>query len=104
MRAIRYGPIGLVATALVGCGGGDSVQPGPEVASLTVTPLQAIVSVGERVTATAVARTTLGEVASVAIDWRTSDPAVAAVTSSGTISAAANGTASITAIAGRVSA
>ena len=102
---MKRGLAGLVAAAVLGCGGPDPVAPPPpEVTSLTVTPLQAIVTGGERVTATAVARTAQGSVAPVTIDWTSSDPLVATVTSSGTIAAVGNGTATITASAGSFSA
>ena len=105
MPTIRYSPIGLLAIVLVGCGGTDSVQPGPpDVASISVTPLQAIVAIGEGVTAMASPRTALGEVAAVTITWTTSNQAVATVTEAGRVSAVGKGIASITATAGTRSA
>ncbi len=97
---------GAVAAAVLGCGGPDPVAPPPplEATSLTVTPLQAIVTRGERVTATAVARTAQGGVTPATIDWKSSDPLVATVTASGTIAAVGNGTATITVSAGNLSA
>ena len=96
----------LLAAAVFGCGGPDPVAPPPppEATSLTVTPLQAIVTGGERVTATAVARTAQGTVTAVTIDWRSSDPLVATVTATGTITAVGNGTATMTASIGSLTA
>ncbi|MSR02718.1 MAG: class A beta-lactamase-related serine hydrolase [Gemmatimonadetes bacterium] len=105
---MKPGLAGLLTVAVLGCGGPDPVAPPPppppaEVTSLTVTPLQAIVTGGERVTATAVARTAQGS-AQATIDWKSSDPLVATVATTGTITATGNGTATITASVGSVSA
>ena len=99
----------LLAVLAGGCGGGnpDPVAPGPPpppITTLVVTPLLATVTSGETVAARATGRTAQGTTAAVTVTWQSSDPAVAAVTSTGTVTAAGNGTATITATTGSVSA
>jgi len=102
---MRRGIIGLGVAVLAGCGGSEPVAPRPaEVASLTVTPLVASVAPGERITASAVAVTAQGAVVQVAVAWKSSDAGVAGVAPDGTIAAVANGTATITASVGSVTA
>lgn len=90
---------------LAGCGT-ESTEPAPvaTVATLTVWPGRAILATGEALTLTAVARTAQGVQTSAAITWRSSDQAVATVSSAGSLAAIGNGTATITATTGSLSA
>ncbi|MFN0179547.1 MAG: serine hydrolase [Gemmatimonadales bacterium] len=105
MRAIRRRFMAALVALAGGCGGETTAPPPPvAVASISVKPLQAIVTSGERVTATAAPLTAQGTAATATIEWRTSDPTVAGVTAAGVITAVGNGTAEITAAVGTVSA
>src|SRR6185436_10342691 len=75
---------------------GDPVSPpAPVVASVIIDPILAIVAPGESVTVASRALTADLRTVPNAIEWTTSDPAVATVASNGTVTAKGNGTASI---------
>ena len=75
---------------------GDPVSPpAPVVASVIIDPILAIVAPGESVTVASRALTADLRTVHDAIEWSTSDPAVATVASNGTVTARGNGTATI---------
>ncbi|MCC6771571.1 MAG: Ig-like domain-containing protein [Gemmatimonadaceae bacterium] len=97
-------PLATLLLSLSGCGGGAggnaTVPPPPsvDVASVELSSGSHTLNVGERVTITAVARTTGGAVVTTRpVSWSTSAPTVAQVGSDGTVTAVGRGTASITA-------
>ena len=100
--------VALAAGLLVGCGGTDPVSPPPApppapVASVSVTPLTAVLMPGETIGATATARSAQGASLAATVTWSSSDQSVATVTSTGTVTAVGNGTATISATAGSFS-
>jgi alpha-tubulin suppressor-like RCC1 family protein len=68
-------------------------------ATVTVAPLALALAVGDTVRLAAEARDSHGNVLSVAVEWRSSDPAVATVNASGLVKAVQDGTVTITASA-----
>ena len=84
----------------LGCGGdGEPVAPEPpRAAAVSVSPESAMLSsLGETVTFTATITDQYGGVFAGSVTWSSSDPAVAAVAAAGRVSAAGNGTATVTA-------
>lgn len=93
----------LIAVA-AGCDNDGPADPGaPAIATITVTAPQTQLDVGQSVAAVAVARTAAGSTVEASFDWQSSAESVASVSPSGVITAAAEGTATITAAAGGVS-
>ena len=105
-RLLRFAEATLaLALWAYACGdGGTDPQPPatPEPASVTVTPSAAeLAAVGATVQLTAEVRDRSGQpVAGAAVAWMSGDPSVAAVNPGGLVTAAGNGTATITATAG----
>ncbi len=93
----------LIALTLAACGDEESTGPGqttpPAVASVVVTPASAtLVSLGGTVRLTATAQDASGNTLSgKTFTWLSSDESIAAVSSSGLVTALVNGSASITA-------
>ena len=102
-------PTALVGILLVlSCGDGavePTPPPAPVATTVTVSPASAtLTAIGETARLTAEVRDQNGQVmAGAAVAWRTSDASIAPVDASGQVTAAANGSATITATAGSVS-
>jgi hypothetical protein len=85
---------------LLSCGGGDGgggstgPDPGDAVASVTVSPGSAELEVGGATALSAIVRTGRGEVVVRTVNWSSSAPGVASVTSSGLVTGVSPGTAS----------
>lgn len=75
------------------------IAPGPVVATVTVTPASASLTVGGSQQFTATARDASGAVVATTFTWTSSNPASATVSGSGLVTATAAGTAGITATA-----
>ena len=103
--AAPAGPARWIALVMlaVGCGQIPTAPPPPAATSISITPLQAIVTTGETVQARAVARAQ-GTVVGAAVEWTSGNSAVATVTSNGLVTAVGNGTATITAGTGTLTA
>ena len=97
-----------VSLLVASCGGDDvQVAPIPSVATtITISPATAtLVSLGEAVRLTATVRDQHGQsMTGITVTWATSDASVARVTGDGTVTAAANGNATVTATVGGISA
>ncbi|MDX2122723.1 MAG: Ig-like domain-containing protein [Gemmatimonadota bacterium] len=78
--------------------------PAPRVVSLSVTPGRSDLHVGDAMQLTATPRTAGGTAPGVAVQWSSSDPAIATVTGAGLVTALAPGAAAITATVEGVSA
>jgi Big-like domain-containing protein len=112
--ATMCGPIlmamlGLVAAVLSGCGGDNvtaSGQPaGPSVASVTLSPTSATITVGQQKLITATPKDATGnQLAGLAVAWASSAATVAAVDAGGTVTGIAAGNAVVTAAVGGKSA
>lgn len=110
-RCLLFGlaALSLTAVACGGGGGGDAVGPPPTppinggtgvvaVVSVAVTPSAASVQAGSTVTLTAIPHDSAGNaLTGRAVDWQTSDPNVAAVSSAGVVTGKSVGTVTITA-------
>jgi DNA/RNA endonuclease G (NUC1) len=83
------------ATATIVCEGGE--DPGPQPASVTVSPASAALTVGGTVTLTAAALDGDGAPIATSFTWSSNAAAVASVSSSGVVTANAAGSATITA-------
>ena len=100
---------GVIALLVLSCGDGavepTPPPPAPVATTVTVNPASAsFSSLGETARFTAEVRDQNGQVmAGAAVAWASSDAAVASVDASGVVTAAANGSATITATAGSVS-
>jgi hypothetical protein len=96
----RLGPI-CCAVLLVGCSGDDAVAPGA-LASITLSPSNATVTVGQTRTLTATGKDASGSaIDGLSFTWATSDDGVATV-ADGEVTGVAAGSASITASSGGV--
>jgi hypothetical protein len=85
----------VVSTQRIGCDGATEPAPAP-VSSVTVTANSSTISVGQTTQAQATARDASGNILSGrTVTWRSSDPSVASVTSSGLVTAIAAGVTSI---------
>ncbi len=108
IRALAATLVAIATTLLLSCGdsGTDPVSP-PAAAAATVlvTPASATLgAIGETVQFTAEVRDLLGRVlAGSVVAWSSSDASVASVDAGGLVTAAGNGTATITATSGAVS-
>ena len=96
-------PVALLVCGMLACGD-DPVEP-PVATTVTVAPATAsLASLGETVQLGATVRDQNGEVmAGVPVSWSSSDNAVASVNTSGLVTAAGNGTATISATSGTAS-
>ena len=111
-RSATPGLICAVAVLLASCGGGEEpVAPPPPAApsvptTVTISPAAVTLrSLGETVRLTATVRDQRGQdMTGVTVTWASSDASVASVTSDGLVTAAGNGTASVTGAAGGLSA
>jgi DNA/RNA endonuclease G (NUC1) len=90
----------LAASTFGACNDDGETPPDPEVASVTVSPASATVSVGSSITLGAAAFD-IGNtpIAGVAFAWNSSNPLAATVSGTGVVTAIAEGTTSITATA-----
>ena len=98
--------IGVIAILILSCGdGGVEPTPPPVATTVTVNPDSAtLTALGETVRFAAEVRDRNGQViAGAAVAWASSEAAVASVDAAGVVTAAANGTATIKAMAGSVS-
>jgi|DewCreStandDraft_2_1066082.scaffolds.fasta_scaffold00075_117 hypothetical protein len=96
MRGTRALVVAGAMVALVGCG--DKSPTGPTVASLSVTPTDLVLEVGETVRLNVTAKDAGGNpVAAGDVRWASSNPAVAQVDAQGNVTGVAPGTATITA-------
>ena len=112
LRPLQASFVACIAVAIMGCGGGSADTAGPPalppaetVASVSVSPPTATLQVGTGAT-TLITATVTGSRGSTltgqAVNWSSSDPTRASVSSSGLVSAVAAGSATITAtVAGR---
>ncbi len=107
------GSLGLITALLLGCGSEDTQGPAPDPrpetprpTSISITPTTVVLTaLGDTVRLQAEVRDQNGRaMAGAAIAWASSDPSVATVNSSGLVTAASNGTGSVTAISGTLSA
>lgn len=91
---------------VIGCGGDAPIEPVDKIpASVSVSmTTAALASLGETVQVTAIVRDADGVALSVPVSWKTDLPSVASVSATGVITAVGNGTTTITASAGSVSA
>ena len=110
LSTLGVSPLGLIAALLIGCGGDDTTGPTPppdpaRPTTVTVTPASAeLTALGETVQLSAEVRDQNGRTMSGAtVAWTSNAPLVAAVDASGLVTAASNGTATITASAGSAS-
>lgn len=103
--------LGLVASALVACGGDDvsgpdvsEPEPDPVEAVVVTSPIENVMAVGRSVELDAVARDASGEpMAGTSFEWRSSEESVATVDGDGTVEGSSTGVATITAEAEGVS-
>jgi CubicO group peptidase (beta-lactamase class C family) len=104
MRRLTAGSL-LPLLGALGCTQATPLDHGDDsVASLAVTPLQAIVTGGERVHASAVARNANDFPVTPELTWSTGDAGVATVAANGDVTATGNGTTTITVSSGNLSA
>src|SRR5215208_4226234 len=98
-RMLGLSVLTLCALDLTSCGGnGDETGPAPEVASLTVTPGELTLAVGESHQLTGTARDQAGNpLAGRSISWATSVPTIATVSTTGMGAGVSEGSATITA-------
>ena len=106
--AIWAPPIGVIVLLVLSCGDGTiepAPPPVPVATTVTVSPASAsMTALGETVRLSAEVRDQNGQVMTgAAVAWASSDASVAAVDASGLVTAAGNGTATITASAGTAS-
>lgn len=106
---IRAIPAALLLATFSACGGGgdtpvDPTPPPPTVASVTVSPTTAALTVPATVQLTATARDANGNAMNATIAWSSSASTVATVSQTGLVTSVSAGTAIITATAGAQSA
>ena len=102
-RAWAGAPVALLVCGALACGD-DPVEP-PVATTVAVAPATAsLASLGETVQLSATVRDQNGEVmAGASVSWSSSDNAVVSVNTSGLVTAAGNGTATVTATSGAAS-
>lgn len=110
LPAIQKSTISVLAMAvLFGCGGGggsdtNPVTPQPTVKTIAVTPNSALLSPGDTVRLSAIARDAGGSVMNdVAFTWTSSSQSIATVSAAGTVTAISAGAVSVTASTGTIS-
>ncbi|MDE2805536.1 MAG: Ig-like domain-containing protein [Gemmatimonadota bacterium] len=110
LSTLGVSTLSLIAALLIGCGGDDPIGPTPppdpaRPTTVTVTPASTeLTALGETVQLSAEVRDQNGRTMSGAtVAWASSNPSVAAVDAPGLVTAASNGTATITASAGSAS-
>jgi uncharacterized protein YjdB len=103
VSGVAVGSATITAAAGGQSGTASVTVSAPVVASVSLSPSSATMAPGETTQLTATARDAGGTVLSVGVSWATTDPAVASVSSSGLVTANANGSATIKATAGGVS-
>jgi PKD repeat protein len=91
----------LLALLLAACSGGSQPPPGPEIASITLSPETATLEVGQTQTFSAVAREASGNPVSASFSWASSSPQVASI-ADGLATGLAEGSTQITASSGGV--
>ena len=102
-RTLEITVLALLAAGVAACGGGDSTAPPAAVESVTITPSNATIPVGQVEHFTAKALDGNGhQVSGVSFTWNSSNTGIATVSSDGSVQAAAPGTAQITASASGV--
>ena len=103
-RILRFATLALLTTiGAYACDSGQVAPPGPTTVTVTPTTVQ-LSAIGATVQLTAEVRAQNGEVISgAAVSWSTDRADVAIVDGSGLVTAAGNGTAMVTAMAGTVS-
>ena len=107
---VRSGLAGLVFALLSGCltvacnpGGTTGPDPSVEIVSVSISPPQVTVGIGEITTLTAVARNGNGDIVQTAVEWSSSAPDIAMVdTDVGSVRGVAAGIATINATAGGI--
>ena len=106
-RSALLGIVCVVPFAIASCGGDDeTVTPAPSVpTTVTISPAAVTLqSLGETVRLTATVRDQHGQtMTGVNVTWTSSDPSVASVGRDGLVTAAGNGTATVTCAVGAVS-
>ena len=104
-RAVSLFTLGLLCLVATACHDDDPVRPGAGVASVEIVPASAFLEVGATASLSFVGRKADGTVVSgLTPKWAVSDPTKLTVTSSGTLTGVAAGSATVTATLGASSA
>ena len=108
--SVRLGLAGLVFALLSGCltvscnpGGTTGPDPSDEIASVSISPPQVTIGIGEITTLTAVVRNENGDIVQTAVEWSSRAPDIAMVDADvGSVRGIAAGKATISATAGGI--